>query len=180
MEVNKGGRWKDGADSGERELKIMIGPAVSLRARHQTDLCNAKSADRDTVKLIFAPAAASIIFEDEPSEDVGDDLVNDGYDPNEARVPAGQPGGGRWTTGGATNVVGTVFGGPYDIDPITRKPNVSGYTLKTVDPSQPGVALPHVFPHDSVRLPGVWVKISTIGNASSLCSAMNNRGISGK
>ncbi len=55
---------------------------------------------------------------------------------------------------GATDVVGTVFGGPYD-------PNTSAYTGKTIDPNQPGASLPFVFHHDPGKLPGIYLKITS-------------------
>ncbi len=59
-------------------------------------------------------------------------------------------GGHRLKSGarGASDVVGTVFGGPYD-------PNRSFYTGKAIDPDQLGAALPFKFSHVSNQLPGV-------------------------
>ena len=79
----------------------------------------------NTVELIFAPAAAAILFTKETGEDTGVPLANAGYDPNEARIPAGQAGGGQWTAAGAagaqsnkalveTPPPGLVLSGGYD------------------------------------------------------------------
>ncbi len=62
---------------------------------------------------------------------------------------------------GATNVVGTVFSGPYDIDPKTLRPNTSAYTGKTVDPNALGAALPFKFEHAPGQLPDVYLKITS-------------------
>jgi len=87
--------------AGEQELKILIGPKFPLWAQHPTDLSNQKVPGTNTVELIFAPAAAAIIFIKETGEDTGVSLANAGYDPNETRIPAGQPVGGQWTAAGA-------------------------------------------------------------------------------
>jgi len=96
-----GGLQQSNSEAGEQELKIFIGPTFALRARPRADMANQKSPGTNTVELIFAPAAAVIIFTNETGEDTGVSLANAGYDPNEARIPAGQPGGGQWTAAGA-------------------------------------------------------------------------------
>jgi len=85
---------------GEPKVKLLIGPAFPLRTQNRADLSNTKSAGTDAVKLIFAPAAAAIVLEEASSEDINHGLANEGYDPYEPRLPAGQPGGGQWTTSG--------------------------------------------------------------------------------
>ena len=62
---------------------------------------------------------------------------------------------------GAADVVGTVFGGPYDIDSITHRPNTSRYTGKLIDANQLGAALPFLFKHDRGQLPSVYIKITS-------------------
>lgn len=42
----------------------------------------------------------SHVFADVPEDEGAYPLANDGYDPDEPRIPAGQPGGGQWTAGG--------------------------------------------------------------------------------
>jgi hypothetical protein len=55
-------------------------------------MANQKSPGTNTVEMIFAPAAAAIMFTNETGEDTGVSLANAGYDPNEARIPAGHAG----------------------------------------------------------------------------------------
>jgi len=57
------------------------------------------NAGANTNELIFAPAAAALTIID--TEDAGKPLANGLHDPNEPRLPAGQPGGGQWTTADA-------------------------------------------------------------------------------
>ena len=102
----------------EQELKIFIGPTIPLRAQHWTDMPNENLPGTNTVELIFAPAAAALILTKETGEDTGIALANAGYDANEARIPAGQPGGGQWTAAGAggaqTPPTGLVLSGGND------------------------------------------------------------------
>ena len=114
-----GGRERNRSEAGEQELKIFIGPAFALRAQHRTDMANQKLPGTDTVELIFAPAAAAIVFTNETGEDTGVPLANAGYDPNETRIPAGQPGGGQWSATGA----GGVQKGRAEVAPATSAPS---------------------------------------------------------
>ncbi len=81
-----------GAEEAGREVDL-IGPSFPLWPQARADISNEKSPRQKTIELIFAPAAAAI-------EIITDDsFANAGYNPDEPRMPAGQPGGGRWTSG---------------------------------------------------------------------------------
>ena len=75
---------------------IMVGPAFPIRPSRSAGLSNQKSGPRDEVQLSFAPGAISVVIEDGPSQS----LANEGFNSDEPRIPAGQPGGGRWTKAG--------------------------------------------------------------------------------
>lgn len=97
-----GGRRKSGSKAGEKEI-IWIGPAFRLWPEEQADMPNEASPDSNTIELIFAPAAAALEIIREPGMQNGHPLANAGYDPAEPRVPAGQPGGGQWTSAGGAD-----------------------------------------------------------------------------
>ena len=100
-------RRRTGAEVEEEEL-IFNGPIFRLTPQQGTGMSNQKSPGPNTVELIFAPAAASLVFEGE--EDFEDPVANEGYDPDEPRIPAGQPGGSQWTRAGAGEAVQGVSG----------------------------------------------------------------------
>ena len=91
------GRERRTGSKAEHEEIIFIGPTVPLRSRDRIDISNEGSSGKNEIKLIFAPAAAALILEKETGKD-SDSFANGGYDPDEARIPAGQPGGGQWTS----------------------------------------------------------------------------------
>ena len=77
---------------------------------------------------------------------------------------------------GAKYVVGTIFSGPYDIDPVTGRPNVSAYTGKYVDPTQPGASLPFKFSHDDGKLPNICIKIRSHRTGLSIVAPILDAG----
>jgi len=87
-----GGLESSSSEAGEQELIILIGPTFPLRAQHGTGMPDQNLPGANTVELIFAPAAAAILFTKETGEATGVPLANAGYDPNEARIPAGHAG----------------------------------------------------------------------------------------
>lgn len=83
---------------------LFVGPSFPLfplSAQPRTDISNEKSSDQQTIKLIFAPAAAALEIIEETGTGTGNAFANAGYNQDEPRVPAGQPGGGQWTSGDA-------------------------------------------------------------------------------
>lgn len=76
----------------ERENEIiLIGPAYSIRPSQQARLSNQKSNSPNGIKLGFAPGAISVVFEG----DLEESLANGGFNRDELRTAAGQPGGGK-------------------------------------------------------------------------------------
>ena len=86
-----GSRQRNGSEAGEQEL-LFVGPTIALRAQHWTDMSNEKSPGTNTLELIFAPAAAAIVFIKGTGDNARDPFANAGYDPDEPRVSAGQTG----------------------------------------------------------------------------------------
>lgn len=135
----RGGGQSSG--TGEKEPRIVVGAATALRAHHRIGMSNAKLPRTNTDLLTFAPASASIVFTRAPGGAISHPLANEGYDPNEPRVPAGQRGGGQWTSGASgygawqLKIRATIFGGKYD-------PNISAITNKPIPDNQLGAALP--------------------------------------
>jgi len=83
-----GGRQQSSPEAGEQDLKVFIGPKFALRAQRRTDMANQKLPGTNTVELIFAPAAAAIVFIKETGEDTGVPLANEAMIPMK---PASQP-----------------------------------------------------------------------------------------
>ena len=86
-----------GTEEEEREV-LLVGPSFSLFPEPRIDISNEKSPGSNKAELIFVPAAAAIEIIKETKTDA---FANAGYNQDEPRLPAGQPGGGRWTSGDA-------------------------------------------------------------------------------
>jgi hypothetical protein len=131
-----GGPQLSGSESGEHDLEIIVGPSFALRAQLGKDIANQKAPGANTAELIFAPAASAVVVltegTNETGEDAGVPLANVGYDPNEPRIPAGQPGGGQWTAGagGAQNTTAQAKMVP------SRVPSLDGIDWRWADQRQ--------------------------------------------
>jgi len=79
---------------------VLIGPSFPLSAQPRIDIANEKSPGSNTAELIFAPAAAALEIIKETGAETGNAFANAGYSQDESRLPAGQPGGGQWTSAG--------------------------------------------------------------------------------
>ena len=102
-------------ETGAREHN-MIGPAAPLRRHRGTDISNLKQRPRQGGKyaemLLQFAKLISEFHSYQPvlqgafstKEAPVDTLANGGYDENQPRLPAGQSGGGQWTSAGTRGV----------------------------------------------------------------------------
>ncbi len=109
-----GGHWLASEEQGE---VLMIGPTVALFAAEPTEMSNEEAPRPNTVELTFAPASAALIIEGTKGE-TGDSFANAGYDPDETRVPAGQPGGGQWAAAAAATPPLPLLSGGNALQPL--------------------------------------------------------------
>jgi hypothetical protein len=81
-------------------------------------------------------------------------FIKANFNPDEPRIPAGQPGGGEWTTGEATAGPGTILPGP-------RSSELGSSTELSLIPVQ--VTIPWDFPADIPwRIPGAPTEITPL------------------
>ncbi len=78
-----------GTDTTAGEI-ILIGPTIPLRTEDCTDIFNQRLSATNTGTTHGGSGAKG---------ESSHGLANQSYDPDEPRIPAGQAGGGQWTTG---------------------------------------------------------------------------------
>lgn len=92
---------------------IVIGPAAPIRFHRGAGISNTnqqpKPRETEAELLLQLVKAISLLYPDKlgtngesgTKTNAKQPLANVGYDPNESRIPAGQPAGGQWTSSGA-------------------------------------------------------------------------------